>query len=170
MFATRLRCVSITPLDMPVVPLENGSAARSAAGSTGGAPGSPPLDGSDSSANTLRGRPPRPRARSGSATITARAPALCSCVAISSAVSSGLIGVTIAPSEITAWYATAHAGVFGASSPTASPGPMPSAASPAADRADALGELGVGRDGAARAVDQRGLVARARPRRRARTR
>src|SRR2546430_5980052 len=33
--ATRLRCVSITPLGNPVVPLEYGSTARSRAGSAG---------------------------------------------------------------------------------------------------------------------------------------
>ena len=71
-------------------------------------------------------------ARSGSATITAAASALRSCLAISSGVSSGLIEVTIAPSEMTAWNATGQVGLFGPSSPTASPGPMPSAASPAA--------------------------------------
>ena len=50
MFATRLRCVSITPFDKPVVPLENGSTARSPAGSIDAPPGSPPPVGSDSSA------------------------------------------------------------------------------------------------------------------------
>ena len=30
MFATRSRCVSITPFDTPVVPLENGNTAKSA--------------------------------------------------------------------------------------------------------------------------------------------
>ena len=45
------------------------------------------------------------------------------------------------------------------SRPTASPGPMPAAASPAAVARDLLGELGVGRHRAGRAVDQRRLVA-----------
>ena len=103
MFATRLRCVSITPFDTPVVPLENGSTARSPAGSTvARPPPSPPPDGSDSSASTGSPAPPT-AARSGSAAITALAPALLSCLAISSGVSSGLIELAIAPSAITAW-------------------------------------------------------------------
>src|SRR5215207_2653223 len=131
MLATRLRCVSITPFDSPVVPLENGSAATSPAGSIAGAPGSASAVGSDSSVNTLIPAFAT-AARSGSAAITALASALRSCLAISSGVSSGLIDVTIAPSATTAWNATGHAGLFGPSRPTASPGPIPSAASPAA--------------------------------------
>jgi hypothetical protein len=49
MFATRLRCVSITPLETPVVPLENGRTASSPAGSTSGEPASPAPAGSASS-------------------------------------------------------------------------------------------------------------------------
>jgi hypothetical protein len=102
MFATRLRWVSITPFETPVVPLENGSTARSPAGSTAAAPASPSADGSDSSANTFKSVSAT-AARSGSAAITALASALRSCLAISSGVSSGLIELTIPPSAITAW-------------------------------------------------------------------
>jgi hypothetical protein len=56
-------------------------------------------------------------------------------LATSPGVSSGLIEVTTPPSATTAWKATAHVGVFGPSRPTASPLPMPSAASPEAVRA-----------------------------------
>jgi hypothetical protein len=73
--------------------------------------------------------------RSGSKTMTALARAVWSCLATSPGVSSGLIDVTIAPSDTTAWNATAHDGVLGPSSPTASPGPIPSDASPDAVRA-----------------------------------
>jgi hypothetical protein len=134
MLATRLRWVSITPLESPVVPLEKGSTARSAVGSTD-MPASPSPAGSDSSANTLSRRASDSAPRSGSATIAAVAPAVASCAATSAGVSSGLIGVTTAPSETTAWNATGHAGAFAASRPTWSPGPIPSAARPAATRA-----------------------------------
>ena len=129
-FATRLRWVSITPLESPVVPDEKGSTARSAAGSTAAAGGAPSPVGSASSAITRS--IPATAPRSGSATITARAPASPSCLRISSGVSSGLIDVTIAPSAITAWKATGQSTEFGASSPTASPCRIPSSASPAA--------------------------------------
>ena len=79
--------------------------------------------------------------------------------AISSGVSSGLIDVTIAPSETTAWKATGQSTLFGASRPTASPAPMPLAPARRATAPTRCRELGVGRDRARRAVDQRGLVA-----------
>ena len=159
MFATRLRCVSITPFEVPVVPLENGSTARSSAGSTSAPvpPGS--ASGSDPIVYTRSGEACASDPRSGSATTTARASALASCEAISSAVSRGLSEVTIPPSATTAWKAITQSGLLGPSRPTASPWPIPSAARPAAARADAVGELGVGGDPAAGAVDQGGLVA-----------
>ncbi len=47
MFATRFRCVSITPFGSPVVPLEYGSATRSSAASIATSGGSPPAWSSD---------------------------------------------------------------------------------------------------------------------------
>ena len=103
MLATRLRCVSITPFDRPVVPEENGSTARSPAGSTAaGSPGSAPA-GRSSSVKTRATSLSASDGRSGSATITAPASAVCSCEATSLGLSSGLIDVTVAPSEIAAW-------------------------------------------------------------------
>jgi hypothetical protein len=56
-------------------------------------------------------------------------------LATSSSLNSGLIGVTTPPSAATAWNATAQSAPFGPSRPTASPAPMPAAASPDAVRA-----------------------------------
>ena len=152
MFATRLRWVSITPLDMPVVPLENGSAARSSAGSI--------RRGARVAAAGRERRRARdllePRARDRVAQRLGRrsprcAPAL-----------RELLGDLVGreqrvdrrddrrrarPRRGTRPPSPA---LFGPSRPTASPGPMPSAASPDAVARDLLGELGVGRDGAAR--------------------
>ena len=133
MFATRLRCVSITPFDIPVVPLENGSTARSPSGSTPASPTSPSASGSDSSSNTVPD--PATASRSAPAAITAFASALASCLPTSSGVSSGLTEVTIAPSALAAWKATTQSAEFGPSRPTASPLPIPCPASPAAVRA-----------------------------------
>ena len=57
-FATRLRCVSITPLESPVVPLENGSATRCVAGSIAGRGAAVPGGASSSSNGVVPGRVP----------------------------------------------------------------------------------------------------------------
>ena len=61
MFATRFRCVSITPFGSPVVPLEYGSATRSWAGSIATSGGSPPAVAAP---RTASHPPPRRRRRS----------------------------------------------------------------------------------------------------------
>ena len=72
--------------------------------------------------------------------------------------------MTIAPSATTAWNATAHAGLFGPSRPTASPGPIPSAARPDAARATWSANSAYVVTAPVGAVDQRRLVAaRGRP-------
>ena len=56
--ATRLRCVSITPLVSPVVPLENGSATTCVAGSIAGRGGGVPRGASSSSNGVVPGASP----------------------------------------------------------------------------------------------------------------
>ena len=57
-FATRLRCVSITPLGSPVVPLENGSATTCVAGSISGWGAGVPGGASRSPNGVVPGAPP----------------------------------------------------------------------------------------------------------------
>ena len=142
------------------MPLENGSTARSPPGRPPAAPASPSPVGERLEREHAVEPDSATAARSGSATITAFAPALRSCLAISSGVSSGLIDVTMRAERDRGVVGDRPGGaVRRRAARRRRPCPMPSAASPAATRRDPLGELGVGRHGAARAVDQRRLVA-----------
>ncbi len=109
MFATRLRWVSITPFIAPVVPLEYGSAARSS-GETSTASGvAPSSPRSIASSSDITSSVPESFAAgvrgstSGPMAISSFAFESVSCLATSSGVSSGLIGVTTPPALRIAW-------------------------------------------------------------------
>ena len=147
MFATRFRCVSITPFWIPVVPLEYGSAIRSSAGLISTCGGSPSARSSEANGvapsaspyTKISSTPERSAATvafsSSSGTVTSsRAPESTSCLASSSSVSSGFAVVFTPPADATPWKAIAYSGRFGAQWANTSPLPKPRAASPAANR------------------------------------
>ena len=107
--ATRARWVSITPFIAPVVPLEYGSAATSSgeiSTGSGVAPSSPSAAASSSertSSTPLCSAAGVSGSTSGSVAIKSFAFESVSCLATSSGVSSGLIGVTIPPAVRIAW-------------------------------------------------------------------
>ena len=121
-FATRLVCVSITPLGLPVVPDEYGSTARCVAGSNddvrrgvrlgqqvgqGRVPGataeSPSSTTSCSCARPAPSAPASPAASSGDTVIISRAPESTSCLVISEALARALTVVTVTPARSRPW-------------------------------------------------------------------
>ena len=145
--ATRLRCVSITPLGSPLVPLEYGSATRSAAGSIATS-GIGPSSASSAANGVVRCASPRQKtsrtavpwiascARSASAAIVSShfAPVSRSWCRISSAVISGFIVVATPPAAATPRNAIAYSGRLGSRIAKASPLRRPRLTSPTAIR------------------------------------
>src|SRR5919199_314092 len=149
-FATRLRCVSMTPFDVPVVPDEYGSATTSS-GSTGtcsarGAPKSSVAGRTPSGSGVPASAPSTwttvtwvPRAAASavsrnSGIVTSRvAPASTSWWCTSRSVYVGLIVVMTPPASATPWKTTAYSGRFGAMRASTSPLPKPRAANPPAN-------------------------------------
>ena len=145
--ATRLRWVSITALGRPEVPLENGSTARSHAGSMRTSGGGPASRSSSSkgvapaaspTTKTSRTAVPCAAARTLSTqdgiVTTKQARVRPSWCASSSAVYSGLAVVTTPPARSTPWKTSAYSGRFGSTTASTSPRPKPRRANAAATR------------------------------------
>ena len=122
MLATRLRCVSITPLALPVVPEEYGSTATSSAGSittsgTGpvlarscgrfGCPSAPSRTTTSSAVRPICWAAGQPLGSSTETVNSILAPASASWLATSFAVYSALIVVAVAPARRMPWKTTA---------------------------------------------------------------
>ena len=145
--ATRLRCVSTTPLGNPVVPLEYGSTARSCAGSTRARGAAAPV--SSSAANgvapvafprTKISSIPTCRAAGAARSMNAgtvtrnRARASRSWYAASCTVQTELTVVTTPAAASVPWKARANSGQLGTNRPSTSPFSNPRLARPAATR------------------------------------
>src|SRR5947208_1437599 len=141
--ATRLRCVSMTPLGNPVVPLEYGSTATSAAGSidtrgtgascssraaNGAAPGALPITKTSSMLSSCATGPAR--SMNGGTVTRNRARASRSWNTASCTVQRELIVVTTPPAASGPWKASANSGALGMHTPSTSPGREPAPASP----------------------------------------
>ena len=143
--ATRLRCVSITPLGTPDVPLEYGRAQRSSAvlivtsgtGRSGRsnvakavAPSASPKTYTSSQPAAVAAA--RHFSSSSGIVIKMRARESVNCFAISSAVDTGLTVLEMAPITDAARKTIAYSGRFGLTIPITSPFVIPRACSPAA--------------------------------------